>query len=91
MSSFNNLFLNLNLSKKSQLGPIFRTRRSINYIVVVVIVAIIIIFIIIIIIIIRLKYVFGPLTLEKVMFWSLNFEKCVFGPFNFGECVFLVP
>ena len=28
MSSFTNLFRNLNLSKKSQLGPIFRTGGS---------------------------------------------------------------
>ena len=28
MSSFNNLFRNLNLSKKSQLSPIFRTGGS---------------------------------------------------------------
>ena len=31
MSSFNNLFRNLNLSKKSQLSPIFRTGGSILY------------------------------------------------------------
>ena len=30
MSSFNNLFHNLNFSKKSQLGPIFRTGGSIT-------------------------------------------------------------
>ena len=29
MSSFNNLFRNLNLSKKSQLDPIFRTGGSV--------------------------------------------------------------
>ena len=31
MSSFNNLFRNLNLSKKPQLGPIFRTGGSNKY------------------------------------------------------------
>ena len=31
MSSFNNLFRNLNLSKKSQLSPIFRTGGNICY------------------------------------------------------------
>ena len=38
----------------------------------------------------RLKYVFGPLTLEKIMFWSLNFEKCVFGPLILDKIIFLV-